>query len=123
MGDWFQKRENVTNIEKGNEKLESDLKKVKKDYSKSQRDFTKVESEIREKDNLLQKKKPVFIKAKEKTSHIINKIKSSNVSLEQAKKAYIAHESEVQELETEMQAGETKKIEFMEKIESESMEQ
>merc|ERR1712203_291195 len=64
--DWFQKRENVTNIEKGNEKLESDLKKVKKDYSKSQRDFTKVESEIREKDNLLQKRNQFSLKQKRK---------------------------------------------------------
>ena len=46
------------------------MKEVKKEQGKSQREFAKVDADIREKENAIQKKRPAFIKAKEKATHL-----------------------------------------------------
>ena len=60
-----------------------------------------VDSEIREKENEIQKKRPAFIKAKEKTSHMQKKVDGAKKSLSQATKAHKSHVTDVQELESE----------------------
>merc|ERR1712141_817062 len=95
------KRKDIEKIEKKKEKSEEKLKEVKKEQGKSQREFAKVDSEIREKENSIQKKRPAFIKAKEKSAHLHKKVENAKKSLKQAEKAHKAHQSEVQELESE----------------------
>ena len=63
---------------------------------------SKVDSEIREKENLIQKKRPAFIKAKEKSTHLNKKVEGAKKSLKQAEKAYKSHKTDVEELETEL---------------------
>merc|ERR1712223_2129233 len=81
------------------------------------------DSEIREKENSIQKKRPAFIKAKEKSAHMQKKVDNAKKSLKQAEKAHKAHQSEVQELESEMRTAERKKEEYITIMESESQEQ
>ena len=61
-----------------------------------------VDSEIREKENEIQKKRPAFIKAKEKTSHMQKKVDGAKKSLALATKAHKAHVSDVQALESDL---------------------
>ena len=110
-------------IEKKKEKAEEKLKDVKKEQSKAQREFAKVDSDIREKENSIQKKRPAFIKAKEKSAHMQKKVDSARKSLKQADKAHKSHQSEVQELESELRQGERKRDEYIKIMESESQEQ
>ena len=96
---------------------------MKKEHGKAQRDFTKVDSEIREKENEIQKRRPAFIKAKERTAHMQKKVDNAKKSLSQAKKAFKSHQSDVQELETELRAVERKRKEYEELTASESQNQ
>merc|ERR1719266_726047 len=117
------RRKDIEKIEKKKEKAEEKLKEVKKEQGKSQREFAKVDSEIREKENSIQKKRPAFIKAKEKSAHMQKKVDNAKKSLKQAEKAHKAHQSEVQELESEQRTAERKKDEYITIMESESQEQ
>jgi structural maintenance of chromosome 1 len=114
---------NEPRIRECEEQCETQKKEVEKEHGKSQREFAKVDSEIREKENEIQKKQPAFIKAKEKTSHIQKKVDNAKKSLTQAKKAYKSHQSDVQELETELRANERRRDEYEEITASESQNQ
>merc|ERR1719245_1077412 len=106
------RKKDIDKIEKKKEKAEEKLKEVKKEQGKSQREFAKIDSEIREKENLIQKKRPAFIKAKEKSSHLNKKVEGAKKSLKQAEKAYNSHKTDVEELETELRAAERRKDEY-----------
>merc|ERR1712110_804035 len=110
------RRKDIDKIEKKKEKAEEKLKEVKKEQGKSQREFAKVDADIREKENAIQRKRPAFIKAKEKATHLHKKV-------EQAKKAYNSHKTDVEELVTEARAAERRKEEYEEMTASESKEQ
>jgi structural maintenance of chromosome 1 len=116
-------KKEVEKVEKKKDKAEEKMKEVRKEHGKSQREFAKVDSEIREKENEIQKKRPAFIKAKEKTSHIQKKVDNAKKSLTQAKKANKSHQSDVQELETELRANERRRDEYEEITASESKNQ
>merc|ERR1719245_392536 len=117
-------RENdIAKINKKKEKAEEKLKEVKKEQGKSQREFAKIDSEIREKENLIQKKRPAFIKAKEKSSHLNKKVEGAKKSLKQAEKAYNSHKTDVEELETELRAAERRRDEYLELTASEYQSQ
>merc|ERR1711976_273721 len=68
------RKKDIAKIEKKKEKAEEKLKEVKKEQGKSQREFAKVDADIREKENAIQKKRPAFIKAKEKATHLNKKV-------------------------------------------------
>merc|ERR1719210_211499 len=106
------RRKDIDKITKKKEKAEEKLKEEKKNQGKSQREFAKIDSEIREKENLIQKKRPAFIKAKEKSSHLNKKVEGAKKSLKQAEKAYNSHKTDVEELETELRAAERRKDEY-----------
>ncbi|KAL3853418.1 hypothetical protein ACJMK2_016957 [Sinanodonta woodiana] len=113
-------------LEKENAKkdrIEDEIKEKKKEQGKCQRDLTKIEQSIKESEVELNKKRPLYIKAKEKTAHMIKKLDSARKSLKQAKKTHENHEQEIQELDRELQEVERKKQEFEERIEVESQSQ
>merc|ERR1711899_12597 len=117
------RRKEIEKIKKKKEKFEEKLKEVKKEQGKSHRDFAKVDAEIREKENAIQRKRPAFIKAKEKATHLNKKVEGAKKSLKQAEKAYKSHKSDVEELETELRAAERRRDEYEEMTASESKEQ
>merc|ERR1712024_343702 len=75
------RKKDIKKIEKKKGDAEEKLKEVKKEQGKSQREFAKVDSEIREKENSIQKKRPAFIKAKEKSAHLHKKVEGAKKSL------------------------------------------
>merc|ERR1719210_162338 len=106
------RKKDIKKIEKKKGEAEEKLKEVKKEQGKSQREFAKVDSDIREKENAIQKKRPAYIKAKEKSSHLQKKVDGAKKSLKQAEKAYNSHKTEVEEMETELRAAERRRDEY-----------
>lgn len=68
----------------------------------------------------MNKKHPLFIKAKEKVSHSQKKLTSAQKNLEQSRKADDAHQSDIKKLQDEMDAIEESKQKFEQEIENES---
>lgn len=80
------------------------------------------------KDDILQeaevnKKRPTFIKAKERVTHMQKKADSARKSLAQAIKAHNAHMDDIRELEGELQEVEKKRGEFEEQVSQDSENQ
>lgn len=99
-------------VDKKKEKVEEALKEVKKTAGKNTREYEKVIADIREKEAEISKKKPSYIKAKEKTAHMLKKAEGAKKSLSQAITAQESHKSDVQELESSLRQSERKKTEF-----------
>ena len=105
------------------DKIDDEIKEKKKEQGKMARDLTRVEQSIKESEVELNKKRPLYIKAKEKTSHMIKKVEADRKSLKQAKKTHDNHEMEIRELEKELDEVDKKRQEFEERIEEESQSQ
>merc|ERR1719402_580726 len=107
-------------IDKKKETAEKQLADVKKSAGKRTRELDKVTQDIREKEADISKKKPAFIKAKEKSSHMVKKVDNAKKSLKQAQKAEEAHKADIQELETELRSVERRKAEYEDQVREES---
>merc|ERR1719419_986788 len=107
-------------IDKKKEAAEKELADVKKTAGKRTREFDKVSQDIRDKEAEISKKKPAFIKAKEKSAHMVKKVEAAKKSLKQAEKAKEAHQNDIQELESELRMVERKKEEFEEQAKEDS---
>jgi len=105
------------------DKIEEEIKEKKKEHGKLIRDLTKIDQGIKNSEVELNKKRPLYIKSKEKTAHMVKKLESAKKSLKQAKKAAESHENEIDQLEKEMTEIEKKRVEFEEVIEEESQSQ
>merc|ERR1719225_643449 len=99
---------------------EESLKDAKKTAGKKNRELDKVTQDIRDKEAEVSKKKPAYIKAKEKTSHMVKKVDNAKKSLKQAQKAEEAHKADIQELETELRNVERRKTEYEDQVREES---
>ncbi|XP_067127800.1 structural maintenance of chromosomes protein 1A [Centruroides vittatus] len=102
------------------EKIEEEVKDKKKEHGKLQRELAKIEQQIREAEIELNKKRPAYIKAKERTTHMQKKLETAKKSLKAAKKVHESHEGEVQELEEELREIEKRQEEFEEQLTQES---
>ena len=71
----------------------------------------------------MNKKRPTFIKSKERVTHMQKKVDSARKSLAQAIKAHNAHMEDIQDLENEQQELEKKRAEFEEQVSMDSMSQ
>ncbi|XP_077988808.1 structural maintenance of chromosomes protein 1A-like [Glandiceps talaboti] len=105
------------------ESVEGKIKSKKKAMGQLTREMTSIENDIKQKEVELNKKRPQYIKAKEKTSHMIKKIETAKKSLKSAKKAHEAHQGEIRELEKDLSEVERRRVEFEERIEEESQSQ
>lgn len=88
------------------------LREKKKESGKISRDLQKIEQEIREAESEMNKKHPLYIKAKEKVVHTQKKLDGAIKTLEQAKKADEAHQSDIKKLEDELKLIDEKKKKF-----------
>merc|ERR1719500_1957391 len=101
-------------------RAEDSLKDAKKTAGKKNRELDKVTQDIRDKEAEVSKKKPAYIKAKEKTSHMVKKVENAKKSLKQAQKAEEAHKADIQELESELRSVERRKAEYEDQVREES---
>merc|ERR1719402_484422 len=110
-------------VDKKKEGAEDSLKDAKKTAGKKNRELDKVTQDIRDKEADVSKKKPAYIKAKEKTSHMVKKVDNAKKSLKQAQKAEEAHKADIQELESELRSVERRKHGYEEQVREESQSQ
>uniref|UniRef100_A0AAR2K8C2 Structural maintenance of chromosomes protein n=1 Tax=Pygocentrus nattereri TaxID=42514 RepID=A0AAR2K8C2_PYGNA len=113
-------------IEKDRKKMdhiEDELKEKKKELGRMMRDQQNVEKEIKEKDAELNQKRPLYIKAKENTSHKIKKLEAARKSLQNAQKMYKKRKADMEELDQEQGAVEMSRQEFEERMEEEAQSQ
>merc|ERR1719189_1655344 len=101
-------------------RAEDSLKDAKKTAGKKNRELDKVTQDIRDKEAEVSKKKPAYIKAKEKTAHMVKKVDNAKKSLKQAQKAEEAHKADIQELETELRSVNRRKEEYEDQVREES---
>lgn len=78
----------LAEVNRRKDKIEAELKEKKKDVGKAQRELAKVEQTHRDADVELNKRKPAYIKAKEKTAHMQKKLDAAKKSLEAATKTH-----------------------------------
>ncbi|XP_065335531.1 structural maintenance of chromosomes protein 1A-like isoform X2 [Cloeon dipterum] len=113
----------VQRIEQSKEGKEEELKEKKKEQGKIGREMAKTEQEIREIETEINKKRPMFIKAKEKVAHHQKKLETAKNLMAQSKKAYDAHMEDIAELERELAEVEKKRMDYEETIAGESQQQ
>ncbi|XP_051516370.1 structural maintenance of chromosomes protein 1A-like [Myxocyprinus asiaticus] len=105
------------------DRVEEELKEKKKELGKMMRDQQMIEKEIKEKDAELNQKRPLYIKAKENTSHKIKKLEAARKSLQNAQKCYKKRKADMEELDREQGAVEMARHEFEERMEEEAQSQ
>merc|ERR1719242_721431 len=106
-------------IDRTKEGTEKALADAKKQAGRKTRDLDKLNQDLRDKEAIIAQKKPAFIKSKEKTEHMKSKVDGAKKSLNQAEKAWSAHQTDIQELESEQRMVERKKAEFEEEMSKE----
>lgn len=117
------KQHEIEKIEKKREKAEDILKEKKKESGKLGRDLAKIEQDIREVEVEITKKRPAFIKAKERVAHMQKKCESAKKSLAQARVADEAHKKDINELLEELRQVEEAKSTYEASIAAQSQSQ
>lgn len=139
------KRREVQKIEAKKDKAEEILKERKKEQGKASRELAKIEQEIREvvgyrclfaeifvakltcifnvQEVEINKKRPSFIKSKERVAHIQKKLNSAKKSLEEVRRADEAHKKDIEELEQELAEVEAQRREYEDLLAGESQSQ
>ena len=59
------------------QKIEADLKSKKQESAKLSREMSVLEKKVREREVQLNKKRPLYIKAKERTSHVTKRLEAT----------------------------------------------
>ena len=59
------------------QKIENQLKTKKQEQAKLSREMGVIEKKMREREVEMNKKKPLYIKAKERTSHVIKRLEAT----------------------------------------------
>lgn len=114
------KQKDVKEVEGRKAAVDDVLKDKKKESGKLNRDLAKVDQEIREFETQMNKKHPLYIKAKEKVAHCQKKLKSLAKTLETAREADNAHQQDVRKLEKQLNDVEQLKKRFEDEIANES---
>lgn len=99
-------------IEKKKEQAEEALKDKKKEQGKANRELAKIDQEIREVEAEVNKKRPSFIKSKERTTHLQKKLNTAKKSLGEVKQAAEAHAEDTRLLEEELAEVNKKREEY-----------
>ncbi|XP_023166521.1 structural maintenance of chromosomes protein 1A [Drosophila hydei] len=114
------KQQELKAVEHRKEAADEVLREKKKDAGKITRDLAKIDQEIREFETQLNKRRPLYIKAKEKVAHCKKKLISLQKTLETAREADNAHQQDIQKLEKQLSDVEVLKKRFEDEIENES---
>ncbi|EDW43426.1 GM26555 [Drosophila sechellia] len=114
------RQQEVKAVEQRKEAADEILREKKKDAGKITRDLAKIDQEIREFETQMNKRRPLYIKAKEKVTHCKKKLISLQKTLETAREADNAHQSDIRKLEKQLADVEALKKRFEDEIENES---
>jgi structural maintenance of chromosome 1 len=105
------------------DKIEAQLKQVKQSQAHETREIAKCEEQIKDYELKLTKKRPLFIKAKESSTHISKKLQTAKTNYEAALKANQTHLSQMKLIEDELAQCQIERDTFEKEIENESLSQ
>ena len=100
--DLEKRQSEIVNLESKRDKTEEEVKELKKQQSHETREIAKIEEQIKDAELKLAKKRPLFIKAKESSAHIVKKLDTAKTNYEAAVKANEAHVLETKSIEAEL---------------------
>jgi structural maintenance of chromosome 1 len=121
--DLEKRKTEITHQEQKRDKTEDELKDIKKQQGHESREIAKIEEQIKACEVKLAQKKPLHIKAKESSTHIIKKLDTAKTNFDAALKANQAHIIEMKAIETELEKLKTERDAFEKEIEQESLSQ
>ena len=120
----LEKRTNeIGNYEQKRDKTEDEVKELKKQQGHETREIAKIEEHIKDSELKLAKKKPLFIKAKESSTHIVKKLEASKTSYEAALKAHDSHKTEMKAIQSELDKLKVERDQFEKEIEQDALSQ
>lgn len=99
------------------------MKEQKKESGKLGRELQKIDQDIREMEVEISKKRPTFIKAKERVAHMLKKVESAKKSLATAQAADEAHKKDIKVLQDELSQVEQEKNAYETNIAGQSQSQ
>nr|CAB3266384.1 structural maintenance of chromosomes protein 1A [Phallusia mammillata] len=105
---------------KKREKIDEEVKKRKQEQGKFLRELSAFDKKIQEKETELNKKRPLYIKAKENTNFVMKKLESAKKSLRTAENRHESHMHVIKDLENQLSEIEQKRQEFDGQVEMES---
>ena len=121
--DLEKRKTETTHIEQKRDKTEEELKEIKKQQGQETREIAKIEEQIKACEIKLSQKKPLYIKAKESSTHIVKKLETAKTNFDAALKANEAHIVEMKSIEAELEKLKNERDLFEKEIEKESLSQ
>jgi structural maintenance of chromosome 1 len=104
-------------------KIEAQLKAKKQEAARWSREVGLLEKKAREQEVETSKRKPLYIKAKEKTSHVLKRLEASKRAHKKAQEEHKKHQKEVASLERELEETRERAAQFEEEMEEQSQGQ
>lgn len=114
------KQHEICAVELRKEQADEVLREKKKESGRLNRELAKVDQEIREFETQMNKKHPLYIKAKEKVAHCQKKLASLQKTLESSREADNGHQQDIRKLEKQLAEVEKIKKRFEDEIGNES---
>ncbi|XP_078487137.1 structural maintenance of chromosomes protein 1A [Ciona intestinalis] len=102
------------------EKYDEEIKRKKQEQGKMMRELSALERAIQEKETELNRKRPMYIKAKENTNFVMKKVESAKKSLRTAENRHESHMHVIEDLQKQLQDIEERRKEFDGQVELES---
>ncbi|XP_065903678.1 structural maintenance of chromosomes protein 1A-like [Dysidea avara] len=96
-------QKNLNDLINKRDRTEAQLKAKKQASAKQTRESNTVEKKIRDKEVELSKKRPLFINAKEATSHVTKRLEATKKAHRKAVESQKKHQQEIAQLEEELQ--------------------
>ncbi|XP_037956662.1 structural maintenance of chromosomes protein 1A isoform X2 [Teleopsis dalmanni] len=115
-----EKQQEIKIVESRKEHADEILRDKKKEAGKISRELAKIDQEIREFETQTNKKRPLFIKAKEKVAHCQKKLNSLHKTLETSREADHSHQQDIVKLEKQLADAELMKKRYEDEIGNDS---
>nr|XP_039266859.1 structural maintenance of chromosomes protein 1A-like isoform X1 [Styela clava] len=114
------KNKDLKHLMRKAERTEEEVKTRKQEQGKMMREAASVEKKIQEKETELNKKRPMYIKAKENTNFVMKKLESAKKSLRTAEMRHESHMHVIEDLKQQLADVESKRLEFESQVELDS---
>ncbi|EFX81640.1 hypothetical protein DAPPUDRAFT_211085 [Daphnia pulex] len=121
--DLIKKKRELGKVEGRKGKAEEILREKKKEQTTVGKELAKIEQAIREIESEINKKRPTYIKAKERVTHMQKKLEVAQKSLTSARKANDTHAQDIVHLERELVEVDERREEFETEWQNDSQSQ
>ncbi|XP_028405600.1 structural maintenance of chromosomes protein 1A-like [Dendronephthya gigantea] len=104
-------------------RVENELKGKKKEQGEISRKHAVLDRKIKDKENELGELRPIYIKAKENTTHVTQRLETKRKALAKAQNVHKRHKDEIKHLQNELQEVSDRAQQYEEEIAEESQKE